>query len=432
MALTNPFINTIPNFDATQGITINLNVLGGDAINGYGFKIYNDDGSLTPIYTSGNIGVQNDVASVSVRSFSFSIPTTIGLLNNRSYKIEPFTYQTENGAIVSTVTGQQVLFSCYATPTYKLQYLNSNNVYVDLQDGTMFTSTQQQFLIIFNTNDLSSLLVPNYANVVLYGVDESGNQNLIKEYTPVYNFEQNQNNLSMWSVEIDISDFSRTMDADGNPLSPAERAYASFSLSLRVVPIGHFSPNETITYKNLGCGYNAVNSSSIFRVTNLCDKGQIEIVCTATSREGKSNITPLENLIYIDNDELDLNTATYGENAYAFWEKYFTTGQPYTLRIWGRNFEVGEIASLYLTTDNGRYVSIKYNEEDVYDEDTSTWSNYTYISLESGRNDANGQPMFPYYIESERILTSTITSSTDLFVGIQAQNGLFDISFQKI
>jgi hypothetical protein len=182
----------------------------------------------------------------------------------------------------------------------------------------------------------------------------------------------------------------------------------------------------------LGCGYNAVNSSSIFKVTNLCDKGQIEIVCTATSRAGKSNITPLENLIYINNDELDLNTATYGENAYVFWEKYFTTGQPYTLRIWGRNFEVGEIASLYLTTDNGRYVSIKYNEEDVYDEDTSTWSNYTYISLESGRNDANGQPMFPYYIESERILTSTITSSTDLFVGIQAQNGLFDISFQII
>ena len=93
---------------------------------------------------------------------------------------------------------------------------------------------------------------------------------------------------------------------------------------------------------------------------------------------------------------------------------------------------MGEIAGLYITPDNGRYVSTKYNEEDVYDERTKIWSNYTYISLESGRNDINGQPMFPYYIESERILTSTITSSTDLFVGIQAQNGLFDISFQII
>lgn len=430
MALTNPFINTIPNFDATQGVTINLNVLGGDAINGYGYKIYNDDGSTTPIFTSTMIAVSTDVASVSVRSFPINITSATGIQNNRSYKIEPFTQTTQNGNTF-TATGQQVLFSCYVTPTSKLQYLNNNNVYVDLQDGTTFSSTQQQFLVIFQTNDLSSQLVPNSANIILYGIDDNGNQNLVKEYTPVYNFVQNQNNQTMWDVEINVPDFTRTKDANGNLLSSAERIYASFSLSLRVDVVGDFSPNDIVLYQNLGCGYDAVNNSSVLTVTNLCQKGQIEIVCSATNREGKSNINT-NSLVYINSTELDLNTATYGQNAYVLWERYFTIGEPYTLRIWGRNFEVGEIASLYLTTDSGRYVSIKYNEEDIYDSDTQTWSNYTYVSLESGRNDINGQPMPPYYIESQKILTSTILSTTNLFIGIQENNGLFAINFQTI
>lgn len=429
MALTNPFINTMPIFDATEGVTINLNVLGGDAISGYGYKIYNDDGSLTPIYTSGVTAVANDVASTSVRSFSLTLTSATGISNNHSYKIEPFTQAVESGNTV-TATGQQVLFSCYTTPSYNLQYL-TNGFYIDLQDDVMFTSTQQDFKIIFNTNDLLSQLIPNYANVILYGIDSNGNQNTIKEYSPVYNFTQNQGDQRMWEVDISISDFTRTMDSQGTLISASERLYDTFSLSLRIFTIGNFQPAEVVLYEGLGCGYDAISNASVVSVTNLCNKGQIEITCTATNRQGKSNIA-LNDLVYIDNDEINLNTATYGENAYVLWENYFTIGEPYTLRIWGRNFEVGEIASLYLTSDNNRYVSIKYNEEEVYNNDTNTWDEYAYISLESGRNDINGQPMFPYYIESQRYLTSTINSNTKLFIGVQEQNGLFELSFLKI
>ena len=82
------------------------------------------------------------------------------------------------------------------------------------------------------------------------------------------------------------------------------------------------------------------------------------------------------------------------------------------------------------STNIDKYIKLNYVHEDVYDNDTQQTTNYTYISLECGQSNSNGVPMFPYYIESQRIATSLINSSTSLFIGVQQQGNLFDIDFE--
>ena len=72
------------------------------------------------------------------------------------------------------------------------------------------------------------------------------------------------------------------------------------------------------------------------------------------------------------------------------------------------------------TVYSGYYITLKYNNDGTN----------TFISLSCGRTDSNGNAMYPYYIESNYITSSSITEDTNLFIGIQQQDGLFDIDFQ--
>ena len=78
MALTKPFINTISAFDAQNGITININVLGGDAITAYSFNIMKSDGTLL-FAPSQKINVNNDIADGTIRIFPITINKNMGI-----------------------------------------------------------------------------------------------------------------------------------------------------------------------------------------------------------------------------------------------------------------------------------------------------------------------------------------------------------------
>ena len=67
----------------------------------------------------------------------------------------------------------------------------------------------------------------------------------------------------------------------------------------------------------------------------------------------------------------------------------------------------------------GNYINIKYNNDGVN----------TFISVESSQMHSSGINLFPYYLESNKILSSTITPTTPLFIGIQQENGVFYITF---
>lgn len=422
MALTKPFINTIPAFDAQNGITINLNVLGGDAIDGYNFKIYSNDGTL--IYTSSKVVVTNDIQDGTIRTFPITINSSMGIENNNSYMIEPITYSSQDTEHADGLVGQSTNFTCYVSPIVTLYYYGIvSNVagYYELKDGITLGTSNPNIKIQFNPNDLNSIAEPNIANIYVYGF-KNGNRDILFTSNDIYNFSHDIT-TDLYTIETELADFTINVDEDGNLVDG--RLYDSFQIEYTLRTVENFQPILTGIFTGINCYYQTLRNSPYLILNNLCSQGIIEINSSLTSYEGTSNPTPP---IYIDNKEVDLTE----DGSWVQWSKYFVLKQPYTFRLWGRNFNVGQIADLSYSTDSSRHIILKYNQEDVYDETTETTTNYTFISLESGQTKTinNIEYFYPYYIESERIATNTITSTTKLFINVQEQGELFDISFK--
>lgn len=416
MALTKPFINNMPAFDAEKPFETAINVLGGDAINGYAIRIYNNDSNNAIVFQSPIYEVNDDSPSDSIRTFHISLEIITALKNNNTYSIEPIIYSSEqpNGQV-----GQRTILHCYKTPIVKLQYVDIDESldYTNLQNGVTIKSSSEIFKIIFDKLSLNSIAEPNSARIVLYGIDNNDNKNLIYETTQIYKFK------SISSVEYEavaeVGGFSINSDSDGDIIDTAK--FKSFEIYCEVITIENMK--ISISYNSLNCYYKTIANSPYFTINNLCDQGIIRINCNLTSFAGESNI-PVNLLQYFNNEELDLRSETYSPNfheAYVKWTKYFLLSQPYTLRIWARGLEVGEILRLSNSNNNGAVLSLYYN----IDEDGA------FISLKTRYANSNGTLTYPYYIESERISLSGIDEDTKLFIGIQEQQGLFDIIFAK-
>lgn len=424
MALTMPFINTLPAFDANVGIQTNIYVLGGDAINGYQFLLYDQSVPNTVLYTSPVYAVSNDIAGATIRNFPITINSTMGIVNNKSYKIRPITFSTSQPL---GQTGNESLFNCYTTPIVSLQYLDfvdDESTYVDLADNVTMPSSTIDLQVTFNPNDLNSEAQPNYISINLYGVNSDGSQELVTANPNIYIFTQDIS-TDLYTATGSLSGFTVNVDSEGNPLIGGTAQYPSYTISYTLFTIDNMQISGE--YTGITCFYNILKNSPFFSVYNMCNQGVVSISCSLTSLQGTSNI-PLNDLIYPNNDSIDLNGSSYPDynTAWVQWKNYFELGQPYTLRIWGENFSstMGSNTILNMTSSiySGYYIKVDYHNDGTN----------TYVSLSCGRTDSSGNAMFPYYIESDSISSSSITSTTNLFIGIQQQNGLFDINFQIV
>lgn len=415
MALTKPFINTVPAFDATKSTEIALNILGGDAIGAYGGKLYTNSGmqlgTLTPI------PIANDIAGASIRTYPLKISASLNIVeNNESYIIEPITYAVGDTQYANGVVGQGANFTCYKTPSVKLYYygiVDGVAGYYDFKNDITLGTSSPSIKIEFSPNDLNSIAEPNIAKIYVYGI-KNGTKNIIFTSNDIYNFSHDIT-TDLYSVETELQGFALNIDSAGNLIS--SRLYDSYEIEWVVCTIENFNPTLTGIITGINCYYKTLINSPLLTINNLCSQGIIEINSKLTSREGTSNPPRPQ---YIDNEEIDLT----GNGWWVQWANYFNLEQPYTFRVWGRNFNVGEIATLSaLGVQDGKIV-LKYNKEDVFDETTNSTLSYTFISLESGSRG------YSYYIESSRILSSSINSATKLFINVQEQNELFDIQFQ--
>jgi len=394
MALTQPFINTISAFDALIGTTIDLNILGGDAITSYQFFIY-DNLTNNLIYTSSEISISDDVASISVRTFPMLIGAGLGgIVNNGAYKIS---VQTFNLTISSSIS-DQVIFNCYITPSIKMQQFLVDE-YVDIENYDIVTSDKPSIQLVFDANDLNSIATLNYAQITLYGVKD-GDISLINTGEYIYNSPYQQ----------EVEGFSRTIDSNGDLL--VNRKYDTFMLEVYAYTIENFEIHQAVT--GLSCQYTIIENSPYINVYNLCDEGLIKITSTLTSYQGTSNPTPPT---YIDEEEIDLT----GNGTWAKWQNFFNLQQPYTYRLWARAFNVGIISTL-ISNATGNSIQISYNDDGVD----------TYISLSYTQLNYLGEQMYPYYIESDKIDSSLIDENTVLFIGIQQNGNLFNLYFQII
>lgn len=425
MALTLPFINTLPAFDATKGTMTSVNVLGGDAITGYQFFIFENDGSDTPFYTSQIINIASDIETVDLRSFPITIPANasgnnIILRNNNSYRIQVRTFN-ETDSIYSNYT----TFQCYKTPFINLMYWSNNAQYENLQSNAIIPNAIAELKVVFNPKDLNSSAKPNKVVVNLYGV-QNGNEVYIGTTGDIYAFDYSLLDGEINYVsEFDLSGFSINVniDSEGNISSKTDSMFSSFIIKYECTTIDGMSISATIT--DINCFYKTIQHSSFLNLQNMCQQGVIKITCDGlTTLVGESNPS-FEDLSFIDGQELDLTQS----GSWVQWQKYFSLQQPYTLRIWARNLQDGVIATLASTSVKGAYITIKKETKyEYYDNGLNDpfLVNKTFISLDSGLLNT-----YPYHIESNKILyNSEITEDTKFFIGIQCQGGLFDIDFQ--
>lgn len=421
MALIKPFINNIPAFDAIVGTELDINVLGGDAITDYQFSLYYNDNTDTPFFISPKYSVLNDIENGTIRTFPVNIvpnmngtdlngnSIVLNLINNYQYRIRATIYNNEK-----FISGNYTLFSCYKSPSVSLYYqtmVNGGLEYVLLENGTTLPLASPNIRITFNPNDLQSLASPNIASLTLLGITNEEIEEEIKNVSNLYNFSHDliTNN---YNLDIKLDGFSINVDNEGNLLSQEKRLYKSFTIKYSITTLEDFKITEKIT--GINCYYNTLRNSPDIILNNICDKGIIRITCNLTSINGTSN--PAMPKFTDNGNEIDLTEP----NSWAKWQRYFALEEPYTLRLWARNLQIGSILTMSLSIANHKYIKISYNEKE----------DYAFVSLECAQPNSTGAAMFPYYIESDKLLLSDITSQTKLFIGIQQQGGLFDINFR--
>jgi len=411
MALTLPFINTIPAFDATQGTSLAISVVGGDAITGYQFTLYDNQGTDIPFYTSQVFNVTNDIPTEGVRTFPITIPAnasggSVTLTNNERYRIAATIFNA-----TESLTGNYTTFLCYQTPNTIMQYLATGGTYTNLEQNSIMPSQSSSMQFVFNPQDINSVARPNKLTVNLYGM-QGGNQVYIGTTGDIYKFTASTvNNVTTYIAQFDLDGFSINLDKNtDNTYSPKTDAlYSSYIVEYICETIEGMTLTETIS--GINCYYVVLLHSPFLNLQNLCNKGVIQITCEGlTSIVGTSNPT-FDDLTFLDGEELDLTES----GSWVQWQKFFILNQPYILGIWCRDLQDGVIASLTSSTINGAYITLT----------KETSGGETFISLKSGLKEG-----YPYYIESQRIATSSISSSTNLYIGIQSNSGLFDIDFE--
>ena len=236
MALTMPFINTLPAFDANIGLQTNIFVLGGDAINGYQFVLFDQSNPDVALYTSEVFSVANDIAGTTIRSFPVQIAPFMGIVNNRNYKIRPITFSADQP---EGQTGNDALFNCYTTPTVSLQYLdlvNGASTYVDFSNGITVPSSTVDIQITFNPNDLQSEAQPNYISVDLYGVNDDGTRQIVSTTQNIYIFEHDVL-TDLYTATGSLSGFTINVDTDGELLPSTNRQFASYQVEFSLYQI---------------------------------------------------------------------------------------------------------------------------------------------------------------------------------------------------
>jgi hypothetical protein len=380
--LTQPFINNITAFDSDIGTIIIMGILGGNTITGYTYTITNNQDSLDTftktVYVSSDDGT---VGFDEVRSFDIALnqDTTLGFLeNNKEYKMVINTFNDTE----TSINSRGVLFNCYKMPSFTFNAI-VEGVYRSLIDNDILDSQEKRITLTFNTNDVDSIATLNTCNIKLYGVSLD-NSDLIFA----------SDNIYIEPLEILVKGFLKTNDGNNN--------YNSYTLIANGITVEGLSFSTTIS--GITIEYALLTHSPYLRLTNRADKGFIIIESLLTAIKGSSNPNPP---IYLTSTEVDLSD----DDSWVKWDNEFIIPNVFTGSFWGRNFNDNEDI-ISLKTDSLYETIITYIDDGTE----------TYLTL----NSYNGT-FYPYYIESNRLDSTLINASTDLFIGIQREYDLWNI-----
>lgn len=281
LTLTQPIINPIAAFDATQTHTIEFTVIGGDQVVANRLLIRNNETGAT---------VYNNVQST--MNLSHTIPANT-LTNGVYYSAVVYTL---NNAGTESSPSVAVAFYCYTSPTLEITNI-----------PTSTTIENNTYTFTGNYSQVENELLDSY-QFTLY----NSNKETIS-----------QSGLIYYATDDSLSYVFRGMSND-----------TSYYVELSGTTV-----NNTILTTGLlffTVRFQQPASFSIVDLVNNCENGYIQISSNIIVIDGNSNPSPP---VYINNDEVDLTE----NGTYVNWNKGFNISDDFTMRIWGRNFNDNEI-----------------------------------------------------------------------------------------
>lgn len=274
--LTQPIINPIAAFDATQNHVVTFLAIGGAQVVGNRIVISDNQTGKT-VYDNRVITMQ----------LAHTIPANT-LTNGGYYNVVIYTIDSANNFSQASVP---VPFYCYSQPTLTINNIPASST---IENGTYtFQGSYAQ-----QENEIL-----NSYQFILY----DSNKTVLSQSDVIY--YSSNNSLSYTFVGMS-NDTSYYIELKGQTVNNTEITTGLLYFTVR---------------------YSQPASFAIVDLVNDCENGFIQISSNIVAIDGKSNPEPP---IYIDDKEVDLREP----DSWVRWDEGFNIKDDFTMRVWGRDF----------------------------------------------------------------------------------------------
>lgn len=274
--LTQPILNPISAFDATQQYTFTFVVIGGNQVVANMLTI-NDNSDGSQVYQ----------ATQSTMRLEHVLPANT-LENGHYYSV---TVQTIDNAEQLSEASVAVPFYCYSTPSLTISNMPSS--------GTI-NNNSYTFQGAYSQSEGEAL---NSYQFTLY----NNNREVISQTSLIYYSSDSSLQYTFTGMSSNTSYF---IELSGQTVNGTQ-------ITSGILP---FNVN-----------YSSSASFAICDLVNDCENGYIQISSNVVAIQGNSNPEPP---IYIDDKEVDLRE----DGSYVNWDSGFNIQNDFTMRAWGRDF----------------------------------------------------------------------------------------------
>lgn len=356
MALTKPILNSIAAFDAANSQVFKFNVLGGSQVTGSTLTIKNN-ATLEQVYSESQI------------SFKLQHVLPANILSNGTY-YQAYLTTTDADGNTSPVSNT-IQFYCYTQPEFAFSNIATHAVINNSSFEFQATYNQAQGEILneytFNLYDATG------AKISTSGTKY--NTSTVLPLTISYTFT-GLSDKGKYSVEVVGQTSGKTV---------IKTAQVEFTVQ-----------------------YTTPNIYSYLYLTNNCREGYISIETRIKAISGYTHPDPPT---YIDNKEIDLRE----DGSWLEWLDGYSISQPYTIRMWGRDFtENSDIITF--TNQDGAIVTVRYVADN-----TNVWWELRAVM--------KGWP-YGYVIMSNKIAKPTNTET--MFMWLRCGGDLYDLKMENL
>lgn len=274
--LTQPILNPISAFDATQQYTFTFVVIGGNQVVANMLTI-NDNSDGSQVYQ----------ATQSTMRLEHVLPANT-LENGHYYSV---TVQTIDNAEQLSEASVAVPFYCYSTPSLTISNMPSS--------GTI-NNNSYTFQGAYSQSEGEAL---NSYQFTLY----NNNREVISQTPLIYYSSDSSLQYTFTGMSSNTSYF---IELSGQTVNGTQITSGVLSFNVN---------------------YSSSASFAICDLVNDCENGYIQISSNVVAIQGNSNPEPP---IYIDDKEVDLRE----DGNYVNWDSGFNIQNDFTMRVWGRDF----------------------------------------------------------------------------------------------